>query len=127
MAGSRSARGFTLLLLAALAVPAPAGAAWSATAAGPSGARGGEVAQVAKPTASRVLTTVTVIWTAVSANGASVAYEVRRDGGPIGAGPCSGLVTATSCTDSVAVAATYTVRAVVSNWRGPASPASDPV
>lgn len=113
------------LLLALLVVPAAAGA-WSATGGGTSAAAAASMPTGSTPGAVAVLTTVTVTWPAVSVGGSGVAgYVVKRYETLSGSlstigGSCTGIVAATTCSDSgVPLGAwRYSVTPVHHAWTG---------
>jgi hypothetical protein len=122
-----------LIALAAIALVLVGGAAWSywlvtATAGSAGAALATSVNAGATPTANVSGSTVTVSWSASTlANGMAVTgYEVRRYNSSTLAqqtilSACTGVVTATTCTESAVPTGTwrYTVTPVFStNWRG---------
>ena len=119
-----------------LAHPRSALAAWSAIASG----QGESVALTMpagnRPTPRALGSNVTVVWNAsVFPSGTQVqGYTVQRyQSGVPGAVPvnagCSGLITATSCTESNVATGTwtYTVIPVQGGWHGAESPQSSPI
>lgn len=122
-----------LVVASTLGPASSAFAAWSGQGSG-SGAGAATVMPTGStPTGTAVGTSVTVSWTAATlADGGPVAgYVLKRynstSGSPATVGAsCSGVITATSCTESSVAAGTwvYTDTPVDSNWTGGQSPDS---
>lgn len=118
-----------------LAHLAPAGAAWTASGAGTATGAATVMPAGAAPTAALSGTTATVTWTAATfPNGTPVAgYTVQRINAINGApatvgGTCSGVVTTTSCSESVPSGSwVYTDTPVQLTWTGSVSPASNTI
>jgi hypothetical protein len=126
-----------IVFVAALAVAADPGvASWQATGNGTGSAKSKSMSgPAAKPTATVSSHDVTVTWTAstFATGGAVPSYVVKRydllgNAQVVGAA-CSGLVSATSCTESGVATGTwkYSVTPAAGIWRGTEGPQSDPV
>jgi len=123
-------------LLATLAPACAASAAWSSGATGTAGAAATTMPTGSAPSASASGNEVTVSWPVASfPDGAAVAgYVINRynasTGAPatVGSG-CSGVITATSCTELSVPAGTwvYTDTPVQLSWTGGESPLSPAV
>ncbi len=116
----------------------PANQAIAAWSAGGSGTAAGAAATMPNgntPTASANVTAVTVAWNAATLTGGTPVsgYVIQRynavNGAPaIVGGTCAGVVTATSCSETVAAGTwVYTDTPVEANWTGGASSPSNPV
>jgi hypothetical protein len=118
------------------AAASPATAAWSIAGTGPAAAGATIMPTGAAPTASATGSTVSVRWpTATFPNGAAVAaYTVHRYNAANGAlatagGTCAGVVTTTTCSESVTTAGSwiYTDTPVQLSWTGTESSPSNTV
>ena len=115
--------------------PAGASAAWSESGAGPGGAAAAVMPTGATPTLRSSGDTVTVVWAAANlSSGPAVAgYVVHRynsvNGSPATVGgTCSGVVSGTSCTETVTSGTwVYTDTPVQLTWTGGESSESSPV
>ena len=114
-----------VVVTAALVLAGTSAASWSAASSGSGSAKAGALVGN-KPSLSKsgaVVITVTVSWTAtLHATG----YVITRTGG-VGSlgGTCTGIVTATTCSDSPLVTLqtyTYSVTPVAAGWTGTAGP-----
>jgi hypothetical protein len=123
---------FVLLLIAAVAVAFPGGAAaaWVLVRSGSGAAKAKTLGSGNTPGASNSGRKVTVSWTASSftSGGAVPGYVVRRYNTVTGVGQaanngCSGTITALTCIESSVPTGSwqYTVTAAAGNWRGPES------
>jgi hypothetical protein len=125
-------------LVAALAGPATA--AWSSSLSGSAYARAKTIGTQAAPTATLGGTTgnrkVTVTWSdsGFIGGGKVNSFLVARYDAASGAkqtigAACSGLITATSCTESKVPSGSwqYTITPAIGNWRGSESPRSNTV
>lgn len=108
-------------------------AAWSGSAGGPATARGDSLGVVEQTSAAADGRSVTVSWTAPGTGAPPTGYVVERldeSGDPqtVGGG-CDGNVAVTACTEYRVPPGTwrYRVTPANANWRGEASPASDPI
>lgn len=125
-----------LVLPTALVATPAAFATWSANGSGSGGAAATTMPTGNAPTGSASFTTVTISWTAVTmASGAAVqGYVVNRYNATNGTqatvgSSCSGVVTATTCTESSVPPGTwvYTDTPVEQGWTGGASSASNSI
>lgn len=115
--------------------PAPASAAWSISGAGPGAAAATTMPAGRAPDAVLTSGTASVIWAAADlGDGVPVAgYVVRRYSAATGSaatvgGTCSGVVTTTSCRETLPPGSwVYTDTPVQLSWTGLESPASPPV
>jgi hypothetical protein len=124
-------RSLPLLLVAAVvAFPGGAAAAWVLSGSGSGATKAKTLGSGNQPTASAVLRTVTVTWTASSftTGGAVPGYVVWRYNALTGVGSqatngCSGIVAAVTCTETNVPVGSwqYTVTPAAGNWRGPES------
>jgi hypothetical protein len=125
-------RGVLLILVAAIAVGFPGGAAggWSLTGSGSGAAKAKTLGSGNTPSGSVSGHKVTVTWTASSYTngGAAAGYLVRRYNASTGVlqtvgSACSGTITALTCTETGVPAGSwqYTITPATGNWRGPES------
>jgi hypothetical protein len=122
---------FVLLLIAAVAVAFPGGAAaaWALVRSGSGAAKAKTLGSGNTPSASNSGRRVTVSWTASSftSGGAVPGYVVRRynltGAGQGATNGCSGTITALTCIESSVPTGSwqYTVTPAAGNWRGPES------
>ena len=137
MRGRARRRAAAVLLTAftvCLAAPTPdALAAWSLSASGGAAASAALMPAGQQPVVSVLGTSVTVTWAAVSLPGAGAVtgYEITRFDAATGttatvAAGCSGIVTASTCTELGVPAGTWTYSdtPVLGNWVGALSPIS---
>lgn len=125
-----------VVLAAWIAAAAPVSAAWVVPGPGSAAAAATTMPAGSAPTASAGTGSIAVRWpTASMANGVGVAgYVIKRYNAINGAGAtvgpgCSGVVTATTCTELSVPAGTwlYTDTPVQLSWTGTESPPSGPV
>jgi hypothetical protein len=121
-----------LFIVLALALAAPADAAWRPGGDGNAAAHAAALSSGAAPTASASGRTVTVAWAAIAGPVPVTGYVVRRyDAGgtqqPVGPA-CAGILTTLTCTEDVPPGTwRYTVAPARADWRGEDSPRSAPV
>ena len=108
-------------------------ASWDGAAHGSAGAQADSLDAVEQPTASASNRSVTVDWSAPSSGAPAAGFVVKRydgSGNPqaVGAG-CRDTIAETECTETNVPPGTwrYRITPVNANWRGPESPASEPV
>jgi len=108
-------------------------AAWDGAGHGSANARGDSLSAVGQPSASADGRSVTVDWSGPSSGAPATGFVVERldgSGDPQAVGgDCAGTVTQTECTETGVPPGTWTYRVTPANadWRGDASPASEPV
>ena len=108
-------------------------ASWDGGGHGSAGAQADSLDAVEQPTASASNRSVTVDWSAPSSGAPAAGFVVKRydgSGNPqaVGAG-CRDTIAETECTETNVPPGTwrYRITPVNANWRGPESPASEPV
>jgi hypothetical protein len=120
----------------ALALAAPGVAGWGSGASGSGAAGAKSMPGGNTPTATLVVTSITVTWSASAFGGGPdvEGYIVKRyntlgGGAQAPGGSCAGTVTATSCSDSGVGPGswTYTVTPAQGSWRGAESGQSNAV
>lgn len=124
-----------LLCVLTLCCGTLAWAGWTAAAQGTAGSRTAQVPAPAAPEAAPVARGADVSWQAVEVSGQpATGYGVFRRHQETGTtvpatGECAGVVTVTSCRDTGIEPGTwtFTVRALLGGWTGPASSASNAV
>jgi hypothetical protein len=121
------------LLVAVLAIPGVALAAWRASGDGSGRARADAIGSTGAPTVSATGRAVSVSWTAATLGGGAAAdgYTVRRYADGSGtpetiSSACTGTIAGLTCTESLVPAGSwrYTVTPVFGPWTGPESATS---
>jgi hypothetical protein len=123
-----------LLVVAVVAFPGGAAAAWALHGSGPGAAQAKALAAGNAPAGSVTGHKVKVTWTASSYTNGGVAaagYIIKRYNASTGVlqtilSACTGTIVGLTCTESSVPSGTwqYTVTPATANWRGPESPKS---